>query len=635
MLKSLLIVTVRAVRGSSAGKAVAVVSLLGAAYGASQIASLISERTNQTTMLASVDEAEPAPDAEPVGPAGPWSEQIGERDYEKVVSVALLPGDEVAFAGLSVGLTPEDGAKALLVRANTAGDILGETVLAGMDDATVSDIELGGNGDAFITAWQEGAIKVTKVDITGRFAWERRFNVTNQAARVVVAPSPDGAAMVLLAEAFQEGELRVMRLDGDGRVVWRRDVNMDLGGSRSLGIAADSIGGGVFAASVEGLDGTPGVELARLDRRGREIWRQTVQTGYEAGLSDLSVDADGVAVLIGGRDATVFKLDPLGQFIWSRDLPDLNATGSKIVSRSDTGEVHVIAEPLERLGESRLWLSSFDADGQPKYTRLRTHDRTLRIEDFAVDGRGGVYAGGAIARRRNGDTDMLMMSTTPEGDFPEGFVEVTLTDADRSVPTQRGPFVSLDTSEPIVSASLGADGEGRIVVTTPTVDALEPVDSVREVSAPDRLPVAAVAVLPASEPLPGDNAPAGTEATGPEAADAAPPAPEPSDIATEDVSATPPAAATPRTPEQTIVSIDRPSGIRAGNFAYNCTYVCQATMVDESLKYPATRRISDVMEGNAELFSLDAMALHAGVCLSSDGKLPDGPRLPPVCERAN
>ncbi|MEM7768577.1 MAG: hypothetical protein AAF253_14010, partial [Pseudomonadota bacterium] len=413
MLKRLLIVTIRAVRGSSAGKAVAVLSVVGAGYGATQLATMVSERTHQKTMLAGVDET--LETELPPKQAGPWSEVLGERDYEKIVSVALLPGDEVAFAGLSVGLNPDDGSQARLVRTDAGGAVISETTLSGMEDATVSDIELGADGDAFVTSWQEGAIKVTKVGADGRFLWERRFTVSNQSARVIVAPSPDGAAMVLLSEAFEEGEMRVMRLDGDGRVVWRQDVLVPIGGTRSLGLTADSIGGGVFAASVEAPDGTPGAELVRLDRRGREIWRQTVQTGYDAGLSDIYVDADGVSVLIGGSSAQVFKLDPLGQFIWARDLPDINATGSKIVGRSDTGELHVIAEPAVRLGESRLWMASFDADGQPRWTRLRAHDRNMRIEDFKVDDRGGIFAGGSISRRRNSDTDMLMLFVTPDG----------------------------------------------------------------------------------------------------------------------------------------------------------------------------------------------------------------------------
>lgn len=649
MLKRLLIVTIRAVRGSSTGKAVAVLTLVGAGYGATQLINLASERSNQRTMLAGTDETLATDD--PAKPAGPWTETLSTRDYEKVVSVALLPNDDIAFAGLTVGLNPDDGAEAMLVRTDATGTILSETVLSGLDDATVSHIELGDDGDAFITAWQEGAIKVTKVDPSGRFLWERGFTVSNQAARVLVAPSPDGAAMVLLSEAFEEGEMRVMRLDGDGRVVWRRDVSIPLGGTRSLGVKADSIGGGVFAASVEQPDGSTGAELVRLDRRGREIWRQTVRTGANAGLSDLYVDADGVSVLIGGTEAQVFKLDPLGQFIWARDLPDINATGSKIVGRSDTGELHVIAEPAVRQSDSRLWIASFDADGQPRWTRLRAHQRDVRIEDFEVDGRGGIFAGGSINRRRNADTDMLMMFVTPDGSFPDDFVAVTLTEADVSRPSERGPLVSLDTGEPMLTASVSTPETGalsgeRIEVSTPIDPALAPQDSVREVSAPESLAVAAVAVAPdtigdetaqapdtdddsreeASPPAPGDAPVDAAEETDP-----------PSDpITTADAETEPQPEPEPDVPPRPSVrAIAAPAGTLSGGYTYDCTFICQATMVDESLKFPVTRRIADVSETNAELFSLDAMALDSGVCLAEGGKLPDGARMPPVCERLN
>ncbi len=672
MLKRLLIVTIRAIRGSSTGKAVAVLTLVGAGYGATQLATLMSERSQQKTMLAGTDDtlATDPPDR----PAGAWVETLGDRDYEKIVSVALLPGDEVAFAGLSVGLDPADGSEARLVRASASGEILSETVLNGLDNATVSDIALGSDGEAFFTSWQEGAIRLTKLDPGGRFLWEREFTVSNPSARVLVAPAPDGAAMVLLSEAFSEGEMRIMRLDSDGRVVWRRDVTAAIGGPRSLGIEADSIGGGVFAASVTPEDGVQGVELVRLDRRGREIWRQTVQTTAEAGLSDLYVDADGVSVLIGGAGAQVFKLDPLGQFIWARDLPDIHATGSKIVGRSDTGELHVIAQPLGTDSpESRLWIASFDADGRPRWTRLRAHAQTVRIEDFEVDSRGGIYAGGAISRRRNSDTDMLMAFFTSDGEFPEAFTAVTLGEEDVSRPAGRGPLVSLETGEALLSASLPATGSGTVtsegrVVAEPAAAIPDPVSSVREVSSPDALAVAAVAVAPeavtetpgetgtgaagADEPA-GQTAPTGTALTGDRAgtgdgaapaagsaeagdqvaAIATDPAAGAQDPGTQTASTTPvPAPAPSRSPVQSIAA---PAGTLSGTFSYDCTFICQATMVDESLKFPVTRRIEDVSEANADLFSLDAMALDSGVCLAEGGRVPSGARLPPVCERLN
>ncbi|MEM0986066.1 MAG: hypothetical protein AAGJ32_07455 [Pseudomonadota bacterium] len=653
MLKRLLIVTIRAVRGSSTGKAVAVLTLLGAGYGATQLATLVSERANQKTMLAGTDET--LENEAPAKAEGPWAESLGARDYERIVSVVLLPGDDVAFAGLSVGLNPNDGSEARLVRTASDGEVLSETVLSDSSDATVSDIELGNNGDAFLTAWEEGAIKVTKVDVAGQFLWERRFNVTNQAARVLVAPSPDGAAMVLLSEAFEEGGMRVMRLDGDGRVVWRRDVSVAIGGTRSLGVTADSIGGGVFAASVEQPNGAQGVELVRLDRRGREIWRRTVRTGDDAGLSDLYVDADGVSVLIGGQQAQVFKLDPLGQFIWARDLPDIRAARSKIVGRSDTGELHVIAEPRQdaggdesqagaqdesQTGRSRLWMASFDADGQPRWTRLRGHNRQVRIEDFEVDSRGGIFAGGSIARRTNSDTDMLMLFVTADGQFPKDFAAVTLTEDDVSRPAERRPLVSLETGQSILASATvpaaTADPDASVEETE------NPSTSVREVSAPDALPVSSVAVAPIVETTvtvdpPSQEAPeeAGTDVE--EAATAAATEPQSADVTGNSVDpevvSEAPAPARPRLPA--VQTIAAPQGTLSGNYSYDCTFICQATMVDESLKFPVTRRISDVSESNSELFSLDAMALDAGICLSEGGRLAEGARLPPVCERLN
>jgi len=648
MLKRFLIVTIRAIRGSSTGKAVAVLTLVGAGYGATQLVTLLSERSSQRTMLAGSDDS--LETEQTVRADGAWSETLGERDYERVVSVALLPGEEIAFAGLSVGLNPEDGSEARLVRTDMGGTVLSDTLLNGLDDATVSDIELGNDGDAFFTSWQEGAIKVTKLDPTGRFLWERQFSVSNQAARVIVAPSPDGAAMVLLSEAFEEGEMRVMRLDNDGRVVWRRDVMIALGGTRSLGVSADSIGGGVFAASVAQEDGTPGVELVRLDRRGREIWRQTVRSGPDAGLSDLYVDADGVSVLIGGVGAQVFKLDPLGQFIWARDLPDISATGSRIVGRSDTGELHVIAEPAERSDGSRLWIASFDADGRPRWTRLREHNRNVRIEDFEVDSRGGIFAGGAMSRRLNSDSDMLMFYVTPDGQFPDGFTAVTLSEADVSRPSERGPLVTLETGEPLVTAGLPAPGAGtgageRIIVSTPVDEVPDPLDSVREVSAPGTMAVAAVAVPPVEEAgddteAPDGDAPGAADgalaevAPGAEATPEDTP-PEPQDEAASELAETDPPAEAAEPAGPPVQSVAAPSGTLSGSYSYDCTFICQATMVDESLKFPVTRRIADVSESNAELFSLDAMALDSGICLAEGGKLADGARLPPVCERVN
>ncbi|MEM7767812.1 MAG: hypothetical protein AAF253_10030, partial [Pseudomonadota bacterium] len=238
--------------------------------------------------------------------------------------------------------------------------------------------------------------------------------------------------------------------------------------------------------------------------------------------------------------------------------------------------------------------------------------------------------------------DMLMLFVTPDGGFPTGFAPVTLTEADISHPTERGPVVTLGSGEPIVTASLPSpdetDPDARILVTTPTEQQLNPQDSVREVSAPESLAVAAVVVAPAAGAATGDDPAAEPEDdTAPVPEEQIPPTnvsePEP-----EEPIEIVETAASPETATRTLPfaqEIAAPAGIASGRYSYNCTYICQATMVDESLKFPVTRRIADVSESNAELFSLDAMALDSGVCLAEGGKLPEGARLPPVCERLN
>lgn len=600
----------------------------------------------------------------------PWSRVLGGQQFEKVTDVAVLNDQDIAFAGLSLGVGESSLAHAILVRTGPEGYVHGQVRFEDPRLGSVSRVRLDDAGRARIIHWVDAQPAFAMADLSGDIIWSRVFEDIAAASWADISAAESGHTLVAFVEApvegVSDGRSTILRLDESGKVAWRHELDLPYR-VEAVRLAGSGDGGALVAVQVGGAGQQHALALLRLDRRGRLAWQRPITSGTGISLADTILRADGAIMLVAGAPSSLFRFDGLGELAWVRDLPALDPDARHVVQESETGDIYIIAEPRTSNGQRRHWLAQYTSDGRQEWTHTRVNRLNATLETAAMAPDGRLLAGGSLVASARGDTDMLMLQLGPEGRFPRGLdgeaadweaPVMARNGVDRpSAPILAASFVleetsGLDFSAPTPATALSAFGENESAVQ----------DEVREVSAP--LDLAALAqprgeIIAPFAPLPAGQAEtdaisALAETAGAEVESAAsrpssvetlatPPVQVPlteRDVAEASRALVPDTAVEPSNeaiPEiQPVSYAPQVPTPRNGDpaYAYQCTYTCLAQS-DDVVKYPVSRVFSNISESNGALVSLDMMAMDRGVCLETGGRVYDQPRLPPICERVN
>ena len=587
----------------------------------------------------------------------PWSQVIGGREFDTVMAVNETAEGNIVFAGLSLAMEGRDETAGLLIHTDRAGSLKARHEIETSEIGRISKIDLDEDGGSRIVHWVGTDLGFARTDAAGRVLWSRRFEPPSDTAWGDVAAGRAGDTLVAIVSGNASGEVRLARLDKDGKILWRQKIDVGMA-TADLAVAAAGEGGALLAlASQEGETGQL-VSLRRFDHRGRLAWERDVYRGRTARLADARLDTDRVGLLVAGEPAGLFVYDTFGTPVWVRELTPLNEHGRHVLARHAGIGYQVIGEPRHAGHAGDIWLARYGEDGREVWTRSRVNRTNSSFEDIHVSSDGTIIAGGSLTDPLAGNTDMLMMRLTAEGEFPTGYDSMateaplfaglaTAPASTDATPSENSNAVHAVASSrlPVLAASVIVD---EVVAEADRQAALpdhlpEPSEiAVREVAATVPVAAVAVSVAPAAEsdaPDRADAAGSGEEAAPASDAETAKqvatsPSPESRDPQEAPVRM---AAATVPEPVARLRSrrpappvIDETG--EAPAFAYRCTFTCIAKGED-SVKYPVDRVIRDVSEDNAGLVALDVLAMDNGVCLASGGVVFDAPRLPPVCSR--
>jgi hypothetical protein len=121
----------------------------------------------------------------------------------------------------------------------------------------------------------------------------------------------------------------VRALSPAGQPLWSRDGE-DIGDDDIRGIAIDESRNALYVVGGRGAGGW----LRRLDRAGATIWDRPLATAA----SDVVVDGDGRAILVGGGQIAAF--DPDGTLAWT----DTRADDLFAIARGDDGTIAVVGD---------------------------------------------------------------------------------------------------------------------------------------------------------------------------------------------------------------------------------------------------------------------------------------------------
>lgn len=606
LLRALLVRVIRVVRRSKATTLLSLAIFAFAVFGLPQAYERVQDWPS--AMARFEDRNAEAQPARTVPRDVPWSQVIAGSHFQRATSVLIDHSGRITMGGYSLSLEGAPISSALIVPASLAGEVRPTRRLAQSSTSDITDVVVSSHDRAFLMVWNGTTLEVSKVSGNGDVYWTRRFETRSRDAWGRLKALDDGGALVALAGRFDAGEVRLHRLDRDGRVLYRSRFGVSAGRVSDVLMGDGGDGGAVVALA--GMNGAlPMIRIARFDRWGRERWRRDLDTPGSVYLADLQMTRDGMLMLLSGAEAKLMKFDTLGTPVWARDLPALAVDGRHLVARGREGAIAVLGEALGPAGQSHLWLARFDVRGKPVWEQRRANRLNAQFEAVTMADDNTLIVAGSLSDPGDGNSDMLLMAIGRDGAFPAGFAASELE--------------TPDVDEPVSYATLASfvDARGSRPALVPPEE-----DTASDAGETTMRPDAALELVPDTGPV--------ASAVMADMENPAVPVPFREVAATDAASVITPAlrdSAPTADAAPSVQAAPTPEAMPA-SFRYRCTFTCKARSED-LVKYPVTREIAEVSEGDADRFALDAMAMDNGVCLASGGLLFDAPRQPPVCER--
>ncbi|WP_437746083.1 SBBP repeat-containing protein [Sorangium sp. So ce302] len=381
-----------------------------------------------------------APELSLSTPAGAGGEGGGgARPSGGEVQWARALGGDGERAGASVAVA-DDRTAALLGRLTKAEDVA-------LDDESVTPI---GEENVF---WA----RLSASDGSGLGL--KRFGAFDP--QTVNALVPDGNEGLLVAGEFSGtlefgGEPRtsaggrdgyVARLDAEGQELWLQPLG-GIGFQAATSVAATAMGRLVVAGRFSGalhvgedrLESAGGsdVFLASFDDNGAPLWSERFGDGFDQQARAVAMDERGNAIVIGDFagtldlggdplesagdfDVFVASFDALGEHRWSKRFGDAGPQRAKAVAVDGAGNVIVGGEfgatidlgggPRAAGEHQAVFVAKLDSTGEHIYSRVIGEDGAS-LGQLLVDGAGDVVVAGGF----RGDTTLADGSVTSAGD---------------------------------------------------------------------------------------------------------------------------------------------------------------------------------------------------------------------------
>lgn len=292
-------------------------------------------------------------------------------------------------------------AEALALGLDGAGNIYVTGYVAG--SGSLPGQTSSGSSDAF----------VRKYDPSGTELWTRQFGSTRSDLAYAVAV--DGAGNIYVAgwamdflpgQGYREGSgfgAFLRKYDPSGTELWTRQFGSTIeDAAKALGI--DGIGN-IYVAGRTYDRGTSFRDpfLRKYDPSGTELWTRQFGWSSHDEADAVTVDGTGNAYVVGwlqergsGRGGTfLWKFDPLGKELWTRQLGDTTGFIAKSLAVEVSGNIYTAG----------LTLRKYDPSGVELWTRQVDSTAFGMANAVAVDTAGLIYVAGQFGVMRVAESE--------------------------------------------------------------------------------------------------------------------------------------------------------------------------------------------------------------------------------------
>ena len=352
-----------------------------------------------------------------------WATQIGSDQNDEFLSLTVDHAENIYGVGRtygSVGSSQQGNGDLLICKFDADGQLLwskqsGDRRLNIVWDASTDSQDslfiCGQTGNA---AGRDDAY-LSKYDSNGTLLWSRLFDGTgeNDYGRSLINDSLGNVYMVGESQksaGFHDFDAFVRKYNGDGDLIWSRQVATS-GDESANSVTLDGFGNLYIAGHISG-SGNFDAFLAKFDSNGEFKWTRQLGTSASDIAWAVGVDSAGSAYITGqtagalgsanggADDAFLAKYSQDGALQWTKQFGSagtdvgsglaVDANGNVLVGGWTSGRIGVVD-----LGLDDAFVTTFDADGQPMWTRQFGSDQLDQSSAIILDSFGNVLVSGS------------------------------------------------------------------------------------------------------------------------------------------------------------------------------------------------------------------------------------------------
>jgi hypothetical protein len=282
-----------------------------------------------------------------------WEKTCGREGDDVASSIVMDESGDILVAGYMESEWAERDA--YLIKMDSRGNILWQSVYGGYDYDGAEDIIPAGNGDFILVGYsdsfgeEEYDVWVLRIDGNGDLLWNRTFGGWNiDMGRAVAATADGGFIVVGDSSSFSEDDtdIYVLKVDGSGELVW--DMTYGIYGSE---IASDIIaleGGNYLISATRSLERRGGdICLLRINGNGELLWNISLEDEQEDTVNSVAVLEGGGFVLVGqsfsweeeGLDLLIAVIDMDGEVLWIKRFQGMVSATANSVIQDTLGNV--------------------------------------------------------------------------------------------------------------------------------------------------------------------------------------------------------------------------------------------------------------------------------------------------------
>ncbi|MCA9278083.1 MAG: SBBP repeat-containing protein [Phycisphaeraceae bacterium] len=269
------------------------------------------------------------------------------------------------------------------------------------------------------------------------FEWGYHYNFDDRTELNNICAAPNGDIYVCGKTSrgkfgpfgvIFEGQV-ISRIDPTGAVVWSRVYNdiFEEAEVYSWGIASDDLGnayiGGDAPSTIPGVGGH-GINIAKYDSDGNQMWYSEIASGIHDVFSDIDIDSAGNVYFVGSTrgnlpahigdfDVVIGSLDADGALRWTRQFGSVELDFGGEIKVDPSGNIFVAGLTRGDFvgtshGAQDALLAKYDSDGTLLWqTQLGTPE-SENYGNIALDSTGNVYLAGAVS----GDISVMKLDPT-------------------------------------------------------------------------------------------------------------------------------------------------------------------------------------------------------------------------------